>query len=323
LPIIPASNIELRTLWSFGMELLLKKDVREKFLNVHAQTTQTIVQNGFKAGAGSRNDDYVPFFYECPEDSCYSSRTELKYRENGSQILLEGKCPTCGTKLEIETSGNDPDLSEFAKYLSPRVDTRQLIVDTSVPIVTHVGGPGETAYYAQVIPIAKELEYPFPMFVKYPRVFFNTPWNEDLAKTLVERELPVLHSSELFSPMGKISRSRKKARFEEMNVMLLELSNFISKSCCDLNIVLDEMIGEITSTEGKVDEKRLQERLDLERYLSWTFGQYAKNKKAQESSWSWIEWALNAGFSDLFGAYERAFVPEMKNGATVFVNFSV
>ncbi|MHA1481459.1 MAG: hypothetical protein ACTSQZ_08560, partial [Candidatus Thorarchaeota archaeon] len=65
------------------------------------------------------------------------------------------------------------------------------------------------------------------------------------------------------------------------------------------------------------------ERLDLERYLSWTFGQHAKNKRAQESSWSWIEWAINAGFSDLFGAYERAIVPEMKNGATVFVNFSV
>ena len=323
LPILPASNVEIRSLWSLGMEILLKKDVREKFLKVHAVSTQTIIQNGFETGAGSRNDEYVPFFFECPEESCNSSRTELRYHNDGSKIVLNGKCPTCGTVLEIETSGNDPDLSEYAKYLSPRVDTRQLIVDTSLPITTHVGGPGETAYYAQVIPIAKELEYPFPMFVKYPRVFFNTPWNEALAKTLIERELPVLHRSELFRPMGKISRFRKKARFEEMNEMLLELSNFISGSYKELNNVLEKMIEEIEATKGKVNEERLQERFDLERYLSWTFGQYAKNKRAQESSWSWIEWAINAGFSDLFGGYERAIVPEMKNGATVFVNFSV
>ena len=323
LPILPASNVEIRSLWSLGMEILLKKDVREKFLKVHAQSTQTIIQNGYETGAGARNDEYVPFYFECLEESCNSSRTELRYHGEGSKIVLNGKCPTCGTVLEIETSGNNPDLSEYAKYLSPRVDTRQLIVDTSLPITTHVGGPGETAYYAQVIPIAKELEYPFPMFVKYPRVFFNTPWNEDLAKTLIERELPVLHRSELFRPMGKISRFRKKARFEEMNEMFLELSNFISGSYKELNNALEKIIEEINATKGKVDEKRLQERLDLERYLSWTFGQYAKNKRAQESSWSWIEWAINAGFSDLFGAYERAIVSEMKNGATVFVNFSV
>ncbi|MHA1636446.1 MAG: bacillithiol biosynthesis protein BshC [Candidatus Thorarchaeota archaeon] len=323
IPILPASDTEIRALWALGMELLLKEDVHEKFLKVHAEATEIITSSAYETGAGSRGANYVPFYYECPEESCNRSRTELSYKIDGSNILLEGKCPTCGQILQIETSRNDPTLQQHSKFLSPRVDTRQLIIDTTLPIVAHVGGPGETAYYAQVIPIAKELEYPFPMFVKYPRVFFNTPWNEDLAKLLKERELPVLHGSDLFRPMGKVSRFRKKGRFEEMNEMLQELSNFISQSYTELNKSLDGMTSEISATEGKVSEDKLQEKLDLERYLSWTFGQYAVNKRAQESSWSWIEWVCNSGFSDIFGPYIRAYVPEMKNGATLFVNFSV
>ncbi len=108
-----------------------------------------------------------------------------------------------------------------------------------------------------------------------------------------------------------------------MNEMLHELSTFISTSYIELNKSLDDMTANIAGTEGRVSDDKLQGKLDLERYLSWTFGQYAPNKRTQESSWSWIEWAINAGFSDLFGPYTRAYVPEMKNGATLFVNFSV
>lgn len=323
LPILPASDVEIRALWALGMEILLKEDVHEKFLKIHAEATAIITSSGYETGAGPRGADYVPFYYECPEESCNRSRTELSYKIDGSNILLEGKCPTCGQTLQIETPSNDPTLTMHSKFLSPRVDTRQLIMDTTLPIVAHVGGPGETAYYAQVIPIAKEMEYPFPILVKYPRVFFNTPWNEDLAKILKGRELPVLHGSDLFRPMGKVSRFRKKKRFEEMNEMLHELSTFISTSYIELNKSLDDMTANIAGTEGRVSDDKLQGKLDLERYVSWTFGQYAPNKRAQESSWSWIEWAINAGFSDLFGPYTRAYVPEMKNGATLFVNFSV
>ena len=61
----------------------------------------------------------------------------------------------------------------------------------------------------------------------------------------------------------------------------------------------------------------------VERYLSWTFGAYAPGKQAQEASWSWIEWAVNAGFPDLFGPYERAYVGGLRPGATLFTNFTL
>ncbi|MCK5301974.1 MAG: hypothetical protein KAJ96_02440, partial [Candidatus Thorarchaeota archaeon] len=76
-------------------------------------------------------------------------------------------------------------------------------------------------------------------------------------------------------------------------------------------------------TTGDELKQLLTDILDLERYLSWVFGQYAENKLGQEASWSWIEWMLNSGAHDLFGPYRRAYVPNMKNGATLFVNFSV
>jgi hypothetical protein len=166
---------------------------------------------------------------------------------------------------------------------------RQLIVDTVLPIVAHVGGGGETAYYAQVIPIAKALPAPFPAFLKYPRAYFNTPWNESLAGVLKVRSLlsVILESHQtLNASLEDLRKQRKTANGDE----------------------LKELLGTI---------------LNVERYLSWVFGQYAENKLGQEASWSWVEWMLNSGVHDLFGPYRRAYVPNLKNGATLFVNFSV
>ena len=123
--------------------------------------------------------------------------------------------------------------------------------------------------------------------------------------------------------MGKIAKSRRKNLFDEMNDQLVELNKLILDTHTSLNGSLGELTSKIAESSGKATDTLQLQKLDLERYLSWVFGQYAENKLGQESSWAWIEWAINAGFSDLFGAYERAFVGPMKNGATVFANFSV
>ncbi|MDF1538199.1 MAG: bacillithiol biosynthesis BshC [Candidatus Thorarchaeota archaeon] len=322
-PFLVASDPEVRKLWALGMEILLERENRERFLNIHNAYTDLIIDGGFETGIGRREQDYVPFYYECNNPECHNSRTELSYEARGTNAGLLGKCPSCGNSIELEISSSAPDLSEYAVHLSPRVDTRQFIIDASLPVLAHAGGPGETAYYAQVIPIANEMNFPFPLYVKYPRVFFNTPWNENLGKSLEERDFPVLHRSDMFKIIGKISRFRKKERFEEMNEQIRDLISFIRSTYQELNQNLQELSSRIDNTEGKADEKDLMTKLDLERYLSWTYGQYAIGKKAQESSWSWIEWAINAGLSDLFGPYQRAYVGEMNNGSTLFINFSV
>ena len=323
IPIVPASQPGIRDLLVEGMELLLTRENRQKLLQSFDEATELIEKSGFEPGIGSRSRDYVPFFYECPEDDCFRSRIELHYEGRGPEVSLKGRCPTCEQTVEIETSADSPYLAEFARNISPRVDSRQFVVDTILPVVAHVGGPGETAYYAQVIPGAKAIGVPFPVFIKYPRVYYNTAWNEDLGKSLADSDLPVLHGKNLFSILGKIAKFRRKSRFDDMNTALASLHEMIQETHSDLNNELRELEKKIDKANGDEAENLRALKLDIERYLSWTFGQYAPGKLGQESSWSWIDYAVNSGFPDLFGPYERAYVGEMKNGATLFVNFFV
>jgi hypothetical protein len=292
-------------------------------LKTFEQITTEIADAGFNPGMGRRGQDYVPFYYECTNKECNSSRTELHYEDQGNIALLTGKCPSCSEPIEIETSTDSPYLGEVSKNLSLRVDSRQMAFDTIIPTVVHVGGPGEAAYYSQVIPAAQAMSIPFPLFAKYPRVYFNTPWNEQLARELEEKGNTVLHRRDMFSLSGKVSRFRKKKRFDEMNEALSNLNSLILETHSKLNQEHDELEAEIAGKKGKEVESLLNHKFDLERYLSWAFGQFTEGKLGQESSWSWIEWAINSGFGDLLGPYARAYVGQMKNGATMFVNFMV
>ncbi|NHI89638.1 MAG: bacillithiol biosynthesis BshC [Candidatus Thorarchaeota archaeon] len=323
IPLLTASDQGIRELLVEGMEFLLARENRERFLKAFEETTNLIEEQGYSPGIGQRGPDYVPFFYECPGKECNRSRIELHYEDLGSTAVLTGKCPSCSETVEIETPADDPYLGEVAGYLSPRVDSRQILIDTIVPTIAHVGGPGETAYYAQVIPSARAMEVPFPLFIKYPRAYFNTPWNEELAKSLEKEGCEVLHRKEMFGTMGSIAKFRRKNQFDEMNDALTKLKELILSTHSSINKCLEEISVEIDKASRQDMEKLQLKKLDVERYLSWVFGQYAENKLGQESSWSWIEWAINSGFSDLFGPYIRAYVGPMKNGATVFVNFSL
>ena len=322
-PLVSASDPRIRELLTEGLEFLLARNNREQFLKTVDQITSQITDAGFNPGMGRRGEDYVPFYFECSNKECNSSRSDLHYEDKGSTALLTGKCPTCGEPIEIETSAENPYLGEVAKSLSLRVDSRQMAIDSIIPTVVHVGGPGEAAYYSQVIPAAQAMSIPFPLFVRYPRVYFNTPWNEKLAKELEEKGKTVLHRGDMFSLSGKVSRFRRKKRFDDMNEALANLSSLILETHATLNQELRDLETEIEGKKGKEAEALLNLKLDMERYLSWTFGQFAEGKLGQESSWSWIEWAINSGFGSLLGPYERAYVGPMKNGATMFINFSV
>jgi len=318
-PLVPASHPKIRELLTEGLEFLIARENRERFL----KTINQITDAGFNPGMGRRSQDYVPFYYECTNKECNSSRTELHYEDQGNIALLTGKCPSCSETIEIETSTNSPYLGEVSKSLSLRVDSRQMAIDTIIPTVVHVGGPGEAAYYSQVIPAAQAMAIPFPLFARYPRVYFNTPWNEHLAHNLEEKGNTVLHRRDMFSLSGKVSRFRKKKRFDDMNEALSNLNSLVLETHSKLNQERDELEAKIAGTKGKETESLLNHKFDIERYLSWTFGQFTEGKLGQESSWSWIEWAINSGFGDLLGPYERAYVGQMKNGATMFVNFTV
>jgi hypothetical protein len=323
IPLIPTSNKEIKHLIVEGMEFLLSNSNRETFVDVHNKSTKAIRDLGYEPGSGERSKDYVPFYYECPDNACKHSRTELSHDTSGKDAILKGKCPTCGEQVEIITDAKNPDLEEYAEYLSPRVDSRQIILDKVLPVLAHIGGAGETAYYAQVIPIAAQLSIPFPQFVKYPRAYFNTPYNEELGAILFEKGFSVLHQSEMFKYMGGANKARRKNKPEKMNDSWKAFEEFLRKTHTELNEALESILIKLDTPEGRSNEELVGTRLEIERYLSWVYGQYTDEKFGQESSWSWIEWAINSGLHDLFGPYDRTYDSELNNGSTVFINFMI
>ncbi|OLS29429.1 MAG: putative cysteine ligase BshC, partial [Candidatus Thorarchaeota archaeon AB_25] len=83
IPLLTASDKEIRELLVEGMEFLLARDNRGRFLKTFDDMTNLIEAQGYAPGIRHRGSDYVPFFYECPESGCNSSRTELHYEDRG------------------------------------------------------------------------------------------------------------------------------------------------------------------------------------------------------------------------------------------------
>ncbi len=102
IPLVTASEREIRELFVEGMEFLLARENRERFLKTFEEVTNLIEERGYDPGIGRRGPDYVPFFYECPKPDCHSSRTELHYEDLGSTAILTGRCPSCSETIEIE-----------------------------------------------------------------------------------------------------------------------------------------------------------------------------------------------------------------------------
>ncbi|NIU84108.1 MAG: bacillithiol biosynthesis BshC, partial [Candidatus Korarchaeota archaeon] len=161
-----------------------------------------IEEEGYRPQIGYRGRDYVPFFFECMNNGCNRNRVELKYIKENTQAYIRGICNRCEEEYSFNINPSKPDLSDIIDWISPRVDSRQIIVDSVLPVLAHIGGPGETSYYAEVIPSAEYLGIPFPIFLRYTRTFYNTPWNNHGAKELEILDLPTLTEKRLFNSIS-------------------------------------------------------------------------------------------------------------------------
>ncbi|TEU08430.1 hypothetical protein E3J20_08575, partial [Candidatus Bathyarchaeota archaeon] len=204
IPILPFSMPGSRRLFQSGYELLLAEPNRTKFLEAANGAVSLVEASGHRAGIGYRDYDYVPFFLECPTKGCHKTRIELRYRKalGSSSAHIAGKCPKCGETHELSFDARKPDLSDIVENLSPRADSRQVIVNSVIPVLAHVGGPGETSYYSEVIPAARTLGLPFPVFLRYTRLFYNTPWNEIYARSLMSQGCCCLIDGGLFEALS-------------------------------------------------------------------------------------------------------------------------
>ena len=327
-PIISPSDAGLRPFFQGGYEYLLSEPVRSRFVEASNRAARLVEGAGFRAQIGARAGDYVPFFLECMTPGCRRSRVELKYLDSS----VKGRCPKCGEEYAFSFNPGSPDLTDIIDWVSPRVDSRQFIVDSVMPVVAHVGGPGETSYYAEVAPAARELNVAFPLFLRYTRVFYNTPWNEAAAKEVKARGYPTILDDALFSALSRWVEARNAgnggALAEAHRVIRTSIDASFSSLVSEaerLQAVIDGIKGRLGSAEDRgplIKEMRdAQARLGaLELYLSWAYGRFSPERLGQEVSWHWLDLAAVAGVGDLVGVFSRVYNRWTPNSSVYFAN---
>lgn len=333
-PVLVFSMPDTRRLFQSGCELLLSEPTRSRFIEASNSAVEIIEEAGCRPQIGFRADEYVPFFLECMKETCRRKRIELKYRrEPGmTKAHMVGKCPSCGEEYDFSFEARHPDLSEVAGWISPRVDSRQIIVNSVIPVLCHVGGPGETSYYAEVIPAARSLEVPFPLFIRYTRTFYNTPWNERYAEELEREGQPTLMNEGLFSALRRWVEARKAQDPDELMRAHSDIRISIESTYDKLLEKVRVLDGEISAIKERLGSsenrqaaiKELQSKLRLSKamslYLSSAFGRFSPERFGQEVSWSWLDLATASGVDDIFGIFLRQYNEHTPISSMFFVN---
>ena len=332
-PMLSATDQSIRGFFRHGYEILLSEPNRSSFIRASNDAVDFIEGLGYKAQIGKRSMDYVPFFLECQTPSCHGSRVEMKYRaDSGSAASVEGKCPRCEQAYSYSFSTEKPDLEEIANIITPRVDSRQVVVDSVIPVLAHVGGPGETSYYAEVIPGVSQLDIPFPTYTRYARVFYNTPWNEVAAKGIEVKGYTTLSRKELFEALAGWVEAKKANNVEgitqahaNIRKAIDETYTSLSKAKTDTESEVDAIkkrLGEPSTRAALMQEMKLKQVIvgELDGYLSYAFGHFAPEKYGQEVSWAWIDLTLASGVGENVAIYKRLYGGWTPNSTIFYVN---
>jgi hypothetical protein len=333
-PILPFSMPGSRRLFQSGYELLLADSNRERFIEASNRATELVEASGHRSGIGLREPDYVPFFLECWSSGCKGSRVELKYSQavGSSSASVSGKCSRCSEAYEFSFDAGSPDLTEIVEDISPRVGSRQIVIDSVVPVLAHVGGPGETSYYAEVIPAARALNLPFPVFVRYTRLFYNTPWNEGYARALMSQGCCCLTDGGLFEALSGWVEARNSGDPDGLRVAHVAIRGCIEATAGMLEDILSRLKAEIEYIKGGLrnpgDRQTLIQEMrrkqaqaqEIELYMSSALGRFSPERFGQEVSWAWLDIATVAGVGDLMGVFLRQYNENTPNSSMFYAN---
>ncbi len=293
----PTSLPEIREIYASELFKMVSK--QEKFVSVFNQYYDLLVEKGYDPTLPKREDDYLPFFYEC---NCSGFRVSLVLQLKEGKKKGHGHCKLCKTAIFIDLE----DEKEFFKHIrsiGPRVDSSQAIFQDLLNIKVRISGPGEIAYYALVAPALKSIDWNLPIFFKYKRSFYNTPWGEKLGKLLAQRKLRVLHDKELFALLRKRIDAIRNEDQRSYSETELEISKYFD----------DVFIGLL----------KHEKKMDVQKYLSWMFGRFTPEKYGQEVSWIWIDMALQTGLNDYAQTYLRMYHTFSMPGYKQFLNTGV
>lgn len=292
----PSSHPEIRKLTLSGYDPFLK--YRKEYLDEFNKTTEKILGLGLKPTTAIKEQDYAPFFYECPNDGY---RVELSCTEDENNLHFNGKCPLNKEEYNFTINKSKINLDEHCLNLIPRLDTNQALLQSIIPVYIRISGPGEINYNAQVIPAVTKIGIQFPMFVKYTRILYNTPWIENITRELEPQSLS-LFSDDFFKILGSVAKARRKKDSENLRVATNKLTNRIKDKMKEVITVSDKSISPI------------------EKYKSWQFGMYDSHHHWQEVSWPWFVMATITGLGDYLASYKRHYSSETPIGGIGYIN---
>lgn len=309
--LISGSDRELRQLILPYLEDLLKESNRKEIITISNDVYNKISDTGLKPALPIKENDYVPFFLEC------STNSHSRIRLTTNSKSLTGECPVCHEKYDISYNPDHPDLTEYAEYLSPRVDSRSIAVNRLFKTRIRITGGGETSYYAQLLPIFRKMQIkPIPLVIKQPRIFYNTPWAEKMASdvNIANQDLPTMHIKENFQRIGKISKSTDA---EELKNLIIEEKDVLAST----NTALSKKLQELSDNPNLAKDKNLKKQYQiLSNYLSMVYGTYTPGKSYQEVSWHWLDLGLITGINDIVGFYRRNIKQQLPVSATLWLS---
>lgn len=292
----PTSHPEIRKLTSEGYAPFLQS--RSNYIQEFNIATEKIEKLGLTPTTAKKKSDYSPFFYECPNDHY---RIKLSCTENNDILHFQGKCPIDKVDYAFSVRKDNIDLSAHVKNLYPRLDTNQALLQTIIPTYIRISGPGEINYNAQVIPAVQKLGFKFPLYVKYTRMLYNTPWIEKFSQDSSLEPFSIL-TPEFFGILGSLAKARRKSEMSE-------LKEFSKK------------LGDYVNIRRLAIKKVKNKPTDLvERFKSWQFGMYDDRHQWQEVSWPWFVMAIVTGLNDSISSYRRHYSPETPVGGIGFIN---
>ncbi len=256
-----------------------------------------VTEMGYNPTLPHRHDDYAPFMIECEHDG---NRITTTLEEIDDRIIAKGDCPGCGHTCTVDVTTKE-NLVENSIRLGPRVDTSQAIFQDLLNIQLRISGPGEIAYYTLVAPSVREIGYELPIFIRYTRAFYNTPWIEKLGKQLFQRKQGSIQQDVLFTILRKRVDGEKNDDKEKIIEAEEEMKIFILSQ-------KDKLLSNGSNSA------------DISKYLGWQYGRFTKEKNAQETSWIWFDLALQTGITDYIDTYARLYTKHSRVGGMYYIN---
>jgi len=253
-------------------------------------------RKGFKPTLKTRDKQIAQFFVECPNDGVRMH--PLISGIDHETYIIKTKCPHCKNEYIFKFENGNFD-KKISLLLNPKVDSSSGIVQELLNTQIRISGPGEIAYFAMVRSGILATGIRTPIYIKYKRVFYNTPWIEQLGKFLNEKGIPSLHSQEFFKLLSKLAKVKRKRQFEQIPIIEQEVSDYIK-----------HIYNKLLEYSGDPD---------VDTYLSWQFGRFSKQKFGQEVSWVWFELGKVTGLNYYFNAFNRVFSENYSFGGMYYL----